>query len=68
MLYLPDVVLSVCSCARVQDLPEREKAVFTSPNREMRKLLSGQQKTPIKSGFLPRTSFSSSLDGAADQI
>ena len=66
MLYLPDVVLSVCSCTGVQDLPEREKAVFTSPNREMRKRLSGQQKTPIKSGFLPRTSFSSSLDGGAE--
>ena len=68
MLYLPDVVLSVCSCTGVQDLPEREKAVFTSPNREMRKRLSGQQKTPIKSGFLPRTSFSSSLDGGGRWI
>lgn len=51
MCYLLTIYIPICGYTGVRILSKRRKAVFTSPNREMKKTVFTLAKNPIKSGF-----------------
>ena len=56
------------SCYLNPYLSLKGKAAFSYTNLKLRKTAFGQQKSPIKSGFLPGTSFSYPFDGGEGGI